>query len=77
MSFEVTSGAGAVVSIVVLSLLFVAWLIAVFTLVFDSISIGSKILWLVALTCLAPVAVPIYFVLRHRRRRAGLEGSVA
>jgi hypothetical protein len=66
---EVTSGAGAVVSLVVLSLLFVLWLIALFMLLVDSISVGAKILWFLALTCLAPVAIPIYFVLRHRRHR--------
>jgi ABC-type Fe3+-siderophore transport system permease subunit len=70
MSFEITSGAGAVLAIVVLSLLFFGWLIALFALLVDSISIGAKILWCVALTCLAPFAIPIYFVLRHRRHRA-------
>ena len=70
MSFEVTSGAGAVVSLLVVSLLFVAWLIALFMLLVDSISVGAKILWFVVLTCLAPVAIPVYFVLRHRRHRA-------
>jgi len=69
MSFEVTTGAGAVISLVVVSLLFVAWLIALFVLLVDSISVGAKILWFLAITCLAPVAIPIYFVLRHRRRR--------
>jgi hypothetical protein len=70
MSFEVTSGVGAVISLVVLSLLFFLWLIALFMLLVDSISVGAKILWFLALTCLAPVAIPIYFVLRHRRHRA-------
>jgi hypothetical protein len=74
-SFEVTSGAGVVISIVVLSLLFFAWLIALFALLVDSISVGAKIIWFLALTCLAPVAIPIYFVLRHRRHRA--EPSIA
>ena len=70
MSFEVTSGAGAVISLVVVSLLFFAWLIALFALLVDSISVGAKILWFILLTCLAPVAIPVYFVLRHRRHRA-------
>lgn len=70
MSFEVTSGAGAFISLLVLSLLFIAWLIALFMLLVDSISVGGKILWFLAITCLAPVAIPIYFVLRHRRHRA-------
>jgi hypothetical protein len=66
---EVTSGVGAFISLVVVSLLFLAWLIALFALLVDSISVGAKIIWFVALTCLAPVAIPIYFVLRHRRHR--------
>ena len=66
---EVTSGAGAVISLVVLSVLFLAWLVALFMLLVDSISVGAKILWFLVLTCLAPVAIPIYFVLRHRRHR--------
>jgi len=66
---EVTSGVGAFISVVVVSLLFLAWLIALFALLVDSISVGAKIIWFVALTCLAPVAIPIYFVLRHRRHR--------
>jgi hypothetical protein len=63
---EVTSGVGAFISLVVVSLLFLAWLIA---LLVDSISVGAKIIWFLALTCLAPVAIPIYFVLRHGRHR--------
>jgi hypothetical protein len=58
-----------VTSLVVVSLLFLAWLIALFALLVDSISVGAKILWFLALTCLAPVAIPVYFVLRHRRHR--------
>ena len=76
---EVTSGEGAFVSIVVLSLLFAAWLIAPFALLVDSISIGAKINWFPAITCLAPLAIPIYLVLRHRRHREHprVEGSIA
>jgi len=66
---EVTSGAGAVISLVVVSVLFLAWLVALFMLLVDSISVGAKILWFLVLTCLAPVAIPIYLVLRHRRHR--------
>jgi len=68
-SRDVTSGVGAFISLVLLSLLFFLWLVALFMLVVDSISVGAKILWFVALTCLAPVAIPIYLVLRHRRHR--------
>ena len=69
-AIEVQSGAGLVVSNVVLSVLGIAWVVALFALVLDSISVGAKILWFVALTCLAPVAIPLYFVLRHRRHRS-------
>jgi len=69
-SFELTSGAGAVISIIVLGALFVLWLYALFVLVADSISVGAKVLWFVLLTCLAPIAIPVYLILRSRRRRA-------
>jgi hypothetical protein len=75
MSFEVTSGAGAAISLVVVTLLFFAWLIALFMLLVDSVSVGAKILWFILLTCLAPVAIPVYLVLRHRRHRP--EPSIA
>jgi hypothetical protein len=66
-AYEVTSGWGVVVSILVLGLLFLAWVVALFLLVGDSIPVFAKIVWFVALTCLAPIAIPVYLVLRHRR----------
>jgi hypothetical protein len=75
MSFEVTSGVGAVISLVVVSLLFLTWLFALFALLVDLISVGAKILWFLVLTCLAPVAIPVYFVLRHRRHREHAAGQ--
>ena len=68
-SFEVTSGAGAAVSIVVLGVLFFLWIYCLFLLVADSISVLAKILWFVFLTCVAPLAIPLYLILRHRRRK--------
>ena len=53
---------------VLLALLFVAWVISLFLLVLDSISVGAKVVWFVALTVLAPIAIPVYLVLRWRRR---------
>ena len=50
-----------------LGLLALAWVVSLFMLIVDSISIGAKILWFVALTCLAPITIPLYLVLRHRR----------
>jgi hypothetical protein len=66
-SFEVTSGFGLVISILVLGLLAIAWLVSLFLLMVDSISVLAKVVWFVLLTCLAPVAIPVYLILRHRR----------
>ena len=78
-SFEVTSGFGLVLSIIVLGLLAIAWVVSLFLLVADSISVLAKIVWFVALTCLAPVAIPVYLILRHRRHSqapgVGRDGS--
>jgi hypothetical protein len=53
--------------VVLLAILFVAWLVALFMIIVDSISVVAKIVWLVAVTVLAPFAIPVYFILRHRR----------
>jgi uncharacterized membrane protein YbhN (UPF0104 family) len=66
-AFQLTSGIGAVISIVVLGTIFLFWLVSLFLLVGDSISLGAKILWFIALTCLAPFAIPLYFLARSRR----------
>jgi hypothetical protein len=66
-AFSLTSGIGLAISVVVLGILFLAWVVALFLLVVDRISIGAKIVWFLALTVLAPVAIPVYFVLRWRR----------
>jgi hypothetical protein len=70
-AYELTSGWGVVVSIVVLGLLFLLWIASLFLLVTDSISALAKIAWFVAITCLAPIAIPVYLVLRHRRQTQG------
>jgi hypothetical protein len=69
-AIEVTSGFGLVISILVLGALFIAWIISLFLLVGDSISVVAKIIWFVFLTCLAPIAIPVYLILRHNRRTA-------
>jgi hypothetical protein len=69
-AWEVTSGLGLVVSIVVLGGLFFLWLSALFMLVADSMSLGGKIIWFICLTCFAPIAIPVYFVTRTRRLRS-------
>lgn len=68
------------VLIVVIILLFVltaAWIFSLFALVGDSISFLAKVVWFVALTCLAPFAIPVYLVTRHRRRSRSLGGQIA
>jgi hypothetical protein len=49
----------------------VLWVISLFLLVLDSISVGAKVVWFVALTLLAPVAIPVYLWLRYRRLGGG------
>ncbi len=56
-----------ILALAVASLLFLIWVIAIAVLFTDSISIGEKLLWFVALTVLAPVAIPVYFIVRSRR----------
>jgi membrane protease YdiL (CAAX protease family) len=59
-----------IVAIVLLSALFVLWVVTLFVLVNDTISAGAKILWFVLVTLLAPVAIPVYYLLRRRRASA-------
>jgi hypothetical protein len=61
---------GVVISIVVATVLGVLWLVTMVAVALDSISVGGKILWWVLVTLLAPIAIPVYFVLRHRRSTA-------
>jgi hypothetical protein len=69
-ALEVSSGIGLVASIIVLGALTIAWIVSLFMLVADSISFGAKLLWFIALVCLAPIAVPAYLWTRSRRRHA-------
>jgi hypothetical protein len=59
-----------ILGLIVVSVLFVAWIVSLFLLVVDSIGVGAKILWFLALTLLAPFAIPIYLVTRRRRAQA-------
>jgi len=61
---------GVVISIVVATILGLAWLISMVAVALDSISVGGKILWWVLVTLLAPIAIPVYWVLRYRRSTA-------
>ena len=59
-----------ILGFIVLAVLAVAWLVSLFLVVVDSIGVGAKIVWFLALTLLAPFAIPIYLVTRHRRMQA-------
>lgn len=66
-AYEITSGLGLVVSIVVMGGLLILWVTALFMLIADSISVGAKIVWAIVLTCFAPIAIPAYLLTRKRR----------
>ena len=61
-------GFGLLLLIVLLGLLALLWIVAIFMLVTDSISVGAKILWFLLVTLLAPIGIPAYFVWRSRRQ---------
>lgn len=69
-SYQVASTAGGAAIALLMAALFVAWLVTLFLVLVDSISVVAKLLWLVAVTCLAPFAIPVYAVLRHHRHAA-------
>ena len=62
---------GLILSIVVVTVLGLLWVVSLFLLVVDRISVGAKVVWFLALTLLAPVAIPVYLWLRHRRLGGG------
>ena len=66
-SLQLTSGWGAFLSIIVLGGLFLIWLATLFVIVTDSISVFAKIVWFLLVTCIAPLAIPVYLILHHRR----------
>jgi hypothetical protein len=69
-SLSVSSGFGLVVAILVCGTLAAVWLVTLFMIVVDDISIGLKVIWLVVVTILAPIGIPLYLILRHFRREA-------
>jgi hypothetical protein len=69
-AYQINDSPGAVIlAILILGLLFTAWIVALFFLVLDSISLGSKIVWFLAVTCVAPLGIPAYLTARHLRHR--------
>jgi len=67
-SLQLTSGWGVVLSIIVLGTLALVWLVALFLVLVDAMSVGAKILWILFLIILAPIALPAYFLVRHHMR---------
>jgi hypothetical protein len=55
-------GFGLLLAFLLLGLGLVLWILSLALLVGDSISPVMKVLWLVALACLAPFAIPIYLL---------------
>jgi hypothetical protein len=70
------STAEVILSITLATLLFVLWFIGLFLVVVDRISFGAKVLWFFAFLFLAPIAVPGYLILRHRRRSDGAAAAL-
>jgi len=67
-SLELTSGWGVVLSIIVLGTLALVWVVALFLVIVDAMSVGAKILWILFLIVLAPIALPAYLLVRHHMR---------
>jgi hypothetical protein len=66
-ALQLTTGWGAFLSIIVLGTLFLIWLVALFLVLTDAIPGLMKALWVLALICLAPFAIPAYFLVRVLR----------
>ena len=56
-----------VLEIVLVTILFLAWVVCLFLLVFDAVPFWQKLVWFLALTILAPVAIPVYLLVRRAR----------
>jgi hypothetical protein len=61
------SAAGGVAIALLMAFLFVAWVATLFLMLGDPIPVVAKLFWLLAATCLAPFAIPVYILLRHHR----------
>ncbi len=69
------SDATIILLILVVGVLFLLWVASLVALALDTISIGAKIVWFLALTVLAPIAIPVYFFSWRNRRAAAAAGS--
>jgi hypothetical protein len=70
------STAEVILSISLATILFVLWFIGIFLIVVDRISFGAKLLWFFGFLFLAPLAVPAYLILRHRRHADGAAAAL-
>jgi hypothetical protein len=61
--------------IILLTILFIAWVVTLALVIMDRMSIGGKIVWLLAVTVLAPIAIPVYLIVRTRRGSDEFEGA--
>jgi len=64
-----------VLEIVLVVILFLAWLLCLFLLVFDTLPFWQKVVWFLALTILAPIAIPVYLIARRSRAVHAASGS--
>ena len=60
---------GLLIGIVIAAVLLAAWLGSMFAIAADSLSPAAKIAWWIAVTMVAVIAIPVYWVLRLRRTR--------
>ena len=56
-----------VLEIVLVTILFLAWVLCLFLLVFDTLPFWQKLVWFLALTILAPIGIPVYLIARRSR----------
>jgi hypothetical protein len=63
-----------VIALVLAGALFLLWVFALVRLFTDTLSVSAKLAWFVVLLLIAPVAIPVYLVLRHRRHAGSQPG---
>jgi hypothetical protein len=56
-----------VIALVLAGALFLLWVFTVVRLFTDTLSVSAKVAWFVLLLVFAPIAIPVYLVLRHWR----------
>ena len=54
----------------------ILWVVTLFLIVVDDISAGSKLLWFLFTTLLAPIGIPVYLFARRRRTGAATSPAV-